>query len=142
MSLYHEKTISEILPGFYLVEGEWGGEMTLGLSRGNHPDVFFTRDEIAPPLGRLTDDYSLEKIHFEAVEKLEEKMKFDPMYGYDLIKAAKKSGYRPDRHGRRFVHWFMEKLYLALNPEQVEKMKIENTLEPEGEVKMAKKIKM
>jgi hypothetical protein len=143
MSLYHEKTIAEVLPGFYLVEGEWGGEMTLGLSTGNHPEIFFKQEEIAPPLGRAMQDYeTVEKPYWKCIEKLEEQMKFSPMFGYSLIKAAKKAGYRPDRHGHRFTNWLMDKIYTTIHAEYVEKMKIENKLEPESEVKVGKKLKM
>lgn len=141
MSLNQEKTIAEILPGFYLVEGVWNGETTLGIGRGNHPDILFKKEELKAPLSKLSDNYEDDSKYFMAVEKLEKKLVFEPMYGYDLIKAAKKSGYRPERHGRRFAAWFMDKIFLTLNPEYVEKMNLDKIIN-EGQNKSSKKLKV
>lgn len=81
-------------------------------------------------------------MYFSAVEALEKKFQVDPMYGYDLIKAAKKSGYRPQRHGNRFMCWFMDKVYATLNPQLVEKNKIESKMIDENTLPTRKTLKV
>ena len=115
----------DILPGYILKKarldyvGQGNSPSWLkgqfGLIKMNNPDFVWTNPGVNPIDG-LTDRQinSIEESKWKRavewmkkVEIIEKNFKDEPMICYEFIRACKKAGYRPARHGLNAVMWFV-----------------------------------
>lgn len=118
------KTIKRnILPGYNLLKGmqdckQWPLGW-YGLQKWNGPDFIWKQKVELEPKGSMKNDAIFKRWENWALESEEMEKNFtcDPQTGYELYKACLKAGYRPKRHGYRFVFWLRNHLAKKLKKE-------------------------
>lgn len=108
------RIIAEALPDWLLVKASQDGDVMkagqYGLVRQNDPDFWWTGKPI-----KYTGDNKDNKKFWEIVELLDKTLDCNPMTGYDLVRACKKAGYRPDKHGFRLASWLQNRMATVMS---------------------------